>query len=353
MKRLKTSQSKKWLKKTIEALKSGGLIVYPTETCYGLGADATNKNTVKKLLQYKGQRGGKAISIAVSSKNLAQKYVSLNQEAENIYKKFLPGPITVISKSRGEAVGLLQAGKESLGVRIPNHPVPLKIVRRYDRPITATSANTSGKKPPYSFSDWQKYTSVKKQNMIDLFLDVGPLPRRQPSTVVDTTLLNPKVLRQGKIKLNSPNVKTTSSAKKTQDLAQEIWEKVEKDLKNKPIIFALQGELGAGKTQFAKGLGQALGVKENINSPTYTIIKEYPIESGVFYHLDAWRLETEKDLKELGLEKMLKPKNVVVIEWLEKASEFISSKEKQALVVYVSFEVKSKVVRKIKYQLKT
>src|SRR5690606_11617665 len=108
-----------------------------------------------------------------------------------------PGPITVVSKDKGKVASQLVSDMGTLGVRIPDYRLAIELVKAFDSPITATSANTSGKKSPYSFDDWIRYTTKNKQEMVDLFLDAGQLPYRAPSTVVDTTLNEPRVLRQG------------------------------------------------------------------------------------------------------------------------------------------------------------
>jgi len=105
------------IKKAVKILKNGGLIVYPTETCYGLGGDATNPKALKKIMQYKKLRGSKPISIAVANKEMAQDYVKINEMADNIYKNYLPGPITVISMSKGKLVPPVVSKKGAVGIR--------------------------------------------------------------------------------------------------------------------------------------------------------------------------------------------------------------------------------------------
>jgi L-threonylcarbamoyladenylate synthase len=90
------------IKKAMTVLKNGGLIIYPTETCYGIGADAANQKAVNTLLAYKTKRQDKPMSVAVTSKHMAKKFVHINKVAENIYDNFLPGPITVVSKGKGK-----------------------------------------------------------------------------------------------------------------------------------------------------------------------------------------------------------------------------------------------------------
>lgn len=334
-------------------LENGGLVVYPTETCYGAGVDATNLAAVAKLLAFKGQRGSKAISVAVADKSMAINYVDLNSTAENIYTKFLPGPITVVSQSKSKVAPKLETGHGTLGIRIPAHPLVLNIINNFGRPVTATSANASGVKPPYSLRDFQKYNPHKSQELVDLFLDAGELPKRVPSTIVDTTLLEPLILRQGEIKLEGVGVQTrlSSSESDTHRIAQEILRAYDHLLNSSPLILALQGELGAGKTQFVKGLAQGLGITQNVKSPTFTLIHEYPFDNNMLFHIDTWRLEKGEEIMELGFDNMLKPGNVIAIEWLQKVRPLLNSLEKDYPVLWVSIEPTNKTTRRISYRL--
>lgn len=344
---------KKAIERAVAVLKDGGLIIYPTETCYGLGADATNSGAVKKLLEFKGSRGGKAVSVAVADGKMARKYVEINETARNFYRKFLPGPLTVISRSRGKTAPALEAGTGTLGIRIPDYPLALEIIKRFDRPITSTSANTSGKKAPYCLKDVLKYTTKKRLALIDLFLDAGRLPYNPPSTVVDTTLNEPQTLRQGEIKIreSSENTLISGSEEETKKTARQIFSKYEKALRSRCLVFALQGELGSGKTQFAKGLAKALGIRNNVSSPTFTIIHEHPFKRNVFYHLDTWRLERGEELLDLGLEKMLRPGNIIAIEWLQKVRPILArlSQNKKIQLVWINIKHLSETKRKISY----
>ncbi|KKR75986.1 MAG: Translation factor SUA5 [Candidatus Levybacteria bacterium GW2011_GWA2_40_8] len=340
----------KVIEKAVKILNSGGAIIYPTETCYGVGVDATNKKAVEKLLQYKERPEGKAISIAVSSFKMAKKYVDINQTAQNIYNNFLPGPITVVSKSKGKAVKDLEAENGTLGVRMPDYVLAREIIKLFGKPITATSANASGQKTPYKIADILNTVSEKKKRLIDLIIDAGDLPHNPPSTVVDTTLNDLNVLRKGKVDLSSFSKKkkiktfTSSSEEETQEIAQELMDKF--NFYDKCLIFALQGELGVGKTQFAKGVGKALGIKENIKSPTFTLVCEYKFK---FYHIDTWRMREGKELMDLGFEKMIKPGNVIVIEWLEKVKEILEQfkNRKNVQLVWVKMEYSSENKRRI------
>ena len=106
----------------VKILQAGGLIIFPTETCYGAGVDATNPQAVNKLLAYKTRREGKPLSIAVTDKTMASKYVKLNTTAVNLYTKFLPGPLTIVSRARHQVATGIESETGTLAIRIPDYP---------------------------------------------------------------------------------------------------------------------------------------------------------------------------------------------------------------------------------------
>lgn len=340
------------IKSAIAELSKGNLIIYPTETCYGLGADVGNPTAINKLFSYKGNRRNQ-IAIAVSDHKMASQFVKLNELARNIYSNLLPGPITVISKSLGKTIKELESPHQTLGIRIPNHPWTLQLIAKFGKPVTTTSANTSGKKQPYSLSDWQKYTSNNKQTMVSLFIDAGHLGNRPTSTVVDTTLNEPSILRQGELtlkNLTSPPV-TSKSPQDTTNIACQLITHTLETVPT-PLIVALQGKLGAGKTQFAKGIAQALKINDTITSPTYTIMKEYPYNNGILYHIDTWRLENDDDLfATLNLNSLLKPGNVVVIEWLQKTMDLLKNLNNTYPILWIDISDKNEITRLIRHHL--
>lgn len=333
MLRIDTKQNEKEaIEKAIQTLKEGGLIIYPTETCYGLGCDATNPKALAKLLDYKKFRGSKPISIAVADKTMAAQYVEINEMADNLYKNYLPGPITVISMSKGELVPPVVSVQGSVGVRIPDYPFMLKLIAQYGKPITATSANMSYKSAPYNIDQLLKDLPQKSKDLVDFILDAGTLPQNPPSTVLDTTMNQLSVLRQGKMEFENALVKNKKILGKNTNLTEETIalgkEFADGYLKeDNSVVVALSGELGAGKTQFTKGIAQSLGVKEIVNSPTYTIINEYPYERDggrVLAHMDTWRLEND-ELEKSGLVQHLEQGDIVVIEWADKFYQEIAA----------------------------
>lgn len=318
------------IKKAVETLKNGNLIIYPTETCYGLGGDATNPKALQEIMKYKKLRGSKPISVAVSDRKMAKKYVEINEMADNIYKNYLPGPITVISMNKGNLVPPVVSVQGTVGVRYPDYQFTLDLIKEFGKPITATSANVSYKSPPYSIKQLIKDLPKKSLDLIKLFLDAGNLPKNQPSTVLDTTLNQLSILRQGRVEFDNAIIKNRKIMEKETDTEEETIQFAKDFTKeylyeNIPVVVALSGELGAGKTQFAKGVGQALGVEEIVNSPTYTIINEYEYGNNkILAHMDTWRLQ-ENELETSGLLEHLEKRNTVLIEWADKFYQEISA----------------------------
>lgn len=356
---LKKETEKKVIKETLTVFRRGGSVIYPTETCYGIGVDATNPKAVEKVFQFKSERKGKPILIAVADQKMAEDYVELNETAKNLYRNFLPGPVAVVSQTKGKVVSWIESANRTLGIRIPNYPLMLKIIAKFGKPITSTSANTSGKKSPYCLADIQTYTSKKGLALVDLILDAGRIPLRPTSTVVDTTLNEPTVLRQGEIIISEIPGQTfnSNSEQQTKLIAGEIFGRHKSLLSTKPVIFALQGELGSGKTQFVKGLAQSLQITANVPSPTFILVREYSYgtedNKGILYHIDTWRMERPEELEDLGIEKMLKPGNIIAIEWLQKVRSILEKiqEQKKAHVVWINIDYVSLEKRRIKYQI--
>jgi L-threonylcarbamoyladenylate synthase len=331
---LKTTPEHKVISQTIKVLRRGGLIIYPTETVYGIGADATNFEAVKKLSEYKSRPFGKPYSVAVADQKMAEKYVELNKTAKKLYRQFLPGPLTVISKGKHLVAMGVESETGTLGIRMSSYPLVTKIVKSLGRPITATSANQAWGKRPYQISDILFNISDRKKRLIDLIFDAGELPRNEPSTVIDTTLDDQIVLRQGDIKLKDKNQILSRSPENTQNLAKELWQKYEQFAGKRAIVFALEGQLGAGKTEFTKGLARAMGIKKEITSPTFNLINNYEN----LFHIDAWRMESDSELEDLGFAKNISDKSVIALEWADRVADVIRRYNKEAVIIWIKIK---------------
>lgn len=318
-----------------DVLQKGGLVIYPTETVYGIGADATNAKAVKKLTEYKARPFGKAYSIAVADPKMASEFAELNPTAQKLYKEFLPGPMTIISKGKHKLAFGIESEEGTIGIRIPDYKLVIDIVKKFGKPITATSANASYKKRPHKVSDILENISGKQKKLVDLIIDAGELPHNEPSTVIDTTLDSPITLRQGEIKLSDKNEVLSKNEENTQNIAKELWQKYETHQGKRTIIFALQGEMGTGKTIFTKGLARAMGITELVTSPSFALENEYKTGAEKLFHFDAWRLKKTDELKTLGFEELVKNKSVISIEWAEKVADSIRAFDYEAIIIWV------------------
>lgn len=336
------------VKRACEVLAAGGLLIFPTETTYGAGVDATNPAAVQKLLAYKSRREGKPLSIAVTDQDMAAQYVELNDSARRLYERFLPGPVTVVSRSKGTVAEGVASEYGTLGVRIPAYPLILEIVKAYGKPITATSANASGEKRPYTIQDILDGLSGKQKELIDLILDAGELPKNPPSTVIDTTVETPVVFRQGEVAVADAvsadaAVYTSHSEAETKEIAQRVMLKHWEDLKERGLLLTLHGSLGAGKTIFVKGIAQFLGIQETLTSPTYVFMEQYDYDrhnvTGQLHHLDLWRIENLDMIDQLGIEELLGPHEVVAIEWSSLASDVLKELAKKHNVTLVEIRL--------------
>lgn len=345
----------------VDTLQASGIVVYPTETCYGIGVDATNQVAVDKLMKYKSRREGKPLSIAVADRAMALKYAEINELADNLYKNYLPGPVTVVSKGLGKVARGVESEFGTIGIRIPDYPHILEIVSKLGRPITSTSANISYKKRPYSIEELLKETPKRQQELIDLIIDAGKLPGNEPSTVVDTTLNNLNVMRSGSLKFNENLtdskllfVADSNSAEETENFGAMVMLRFIDTPLKQPLVLALKGELGAGKTQFVKGLARSLRISDKISSPTYTIIDEYKYEfghrKGYLAHMDTWRVDGAEELSRTGYTDYFKAGNVLAIEWADKFFVEIEARIKEfgGKLLKIDFEYISETARRIK-----
>ena len=344
----------KLIKKTIDILMNGGLVISPSDTVYALLVDATNQEAVNKLIQFKNRPLGKPISIFVSNMSMLKKQVVINEEQLRLIQELLPGPFTVIFPSKHLVVALLESEKGTLGVRIPDDEFISKLVKKYGKPVTATSANLSGRPPHYSVKSLLNTLPEKKKKLIDLIVDNGQLPRNKPSTVVDLTKSQVKIIRHGDIVFKDKKTFISKSPTQTKKVAQYILKNLLKKNLQKPLAFILEGELGVGKTVFVKGIAEFLGIK-NIISPTFVIYYEYSVAThpeGLFFknkliHIDLYNIKDPEEFRYLGLEKYLTKECLLCFEWGEKVGEIIDTLKSKGKIIYVKMRYISENEREI------
>jgi len=178
---------------TVGILRQGGIIVYPTDTIYGLGCDIFNKDAIKKIYQLKKREAKKPMSIICSNFAQIAEYAIVPNSAFAILKKTLPGPYTFILKAKSKTPSSFLAKNKTVGIRIPDNKICQEIVKSLGNPIITTSLNISGQDVLTSPSQLSK----EMKNKIDLIIDAGFLAQ-EPSTIIDLTGDQPVVIRQGK-----------------------------------------------------------------------------------------------------------------------------------------------------------
>jgi len=183
---------KKSLKEAVEILRRGGIIVYPTETCYGIGCDATNKKAVNDIYKIKKREKRKQMTIIVSSLNMIKKYGIITKKNERIIKKFMPGPLSIIVRKKDES--FLSKNKDTLAFRISINKIANELVRKLKKPIISTSANITRKKPIYKINKIIRIFNKK----VDMIINVGDLKKINPSTILDMTK-NGIIIRHGPV----------------------------------------------------------------------------------------------------------------------------------------------------------
>lgn len=181
------------IKEVVNVLEKGGTVVYPTDTCYGLGVDATNENAIKKLRKLKQRPVKEPISIIVSSLSMIEKYGKITKSVRFLVREFMPGPLTIIIKKKKIVPDILN--RSGVSFRIPANKVALALVKKLGKPITAPSANPRGLQPAYSIRKVLEYFDRK----VDVVIDSGTLPRVIPSTIIDMKKDYPKLIRKGPI----------------------------------------------------------------------------------------------------------------------------------------------------------
>jgi L-threonylcarbamoyladenylate synthase len=183
-------------RRAVEALKRGKVIVFPTETLYGLGADAFNGTAVEQVFELKGRNRQQPIPVLVADMEMLRVVVDeIPLGARRLMDQFWPGPLTIVLPARkGTPEPLLNADAR-VGVRISSHPVATQLVRALGRPLTATSANRSGEEPARTLEEARRTFGQQ----IESYIAGGTLTSKAGSTVVEIDRNGLKVIREGDI----------------------------------------------------------------------------------------------------------------------------------------------------------
>lgn len=177
-------------------LKQGGVVVYPTDTLYGLGANALDSDAVRRVFAVKKRPLAKPLPMLVRNIAWAKELAHISSRQEAILEKVWPGKVTAILEKQAIIPDIVTAGHGTVGMRVAGHPIADALLARFGYPLTATSANISGDEPLRN-PDAIVEMFTRSTPMPDLVIDVGTLPESDPSTVVDITAREPKIVRIG------------------------------------------------------------------------------------------------------------------------------------------------------------
>lgn len=187
----------KYIKEAAEIIKSGGIVAFPTETVYGLGANALEEESVKKIFKAKGRPQDNPLIIHVASKKLDEYVKNIPEVAKELMDRFWPGPLTIILEKKDIIPKETSAGLKTIGIRMPNNKIALKLIEESGFPIAAPSANISGKPSPTDVERCVEDLDGK----VDYIIGGEKSEVGLESTIVDCTVNPPIVLRPGGITL--------------------------------------------------------------------------------------------------------------------------------------------------------
>ena len=192
------SPDEKILERAVNLIKRGEVVVCPTDTGYAFSANALDTRAITRVFHLKGRSYSNPIHIAVSSITEAEKYAYVNEAARYLAAHYLPGALTLVLKKKETIPSMLVAGLDTVGIRIPDNRIILRLVEMTGYPLTTTSANISGKPGTYSVEEVKAQLGENIQQ-VAMVLDQGMLKMRELSTIVDLTTSPPQLIRQGRI----------------------------------------------------------------------------------------------------------------------------------------------------------
>ncbi|MBM4145293.1 MAG: threonylcarbamoyl-AMP synthase [Nitrospira sp.] len=185
------------LHSAVDVLKTGGIIAYPTETFYGLGAKFDKETSLQRLYEIKHRPREKAMPLIIGHKGqLSSIAADINNSAIKLMERFWPGPLTLLFPAKKHLSEFITAGTHKVAVRIPGESFALHLAKHARFPFTATSANPSGMPPARDAETVMRYFG----DQIELIIDCGPSPGGLPSTIVDVTTEDTRILREGAVK---------------------------------------------------------------------------------------------------------------------------------------------------------
>ena len=256
-------------------IRQGGLVIFPTETVYGIAADANNPKAMERLRNVKHRSDEKRFSILVAQRGIIDNYTSYTEP--NLYKlidKYWPGPLTVIVPTKGV--------DDTVGVRMPDHTVALKLVEESGCTIAAPSANLEGKKAPTNVQE----ALADLDGLVDLALDGGPVDFGISSTIVDFTKQKPTVIRDGVI--SQPDVDRTVNKKNI------LFVCTGNSCRSVMAEYLLKARLIGRDNVEVLSAGTGVYFKSPASHETVTVLREQGINAGIHMSRSLGRIMLRK-----------------------------------------------------------
>lgn len=193
---IKNGYTKEDIKKLSDMIKSGEILILPTDTVYGIVCDSMNEKAVKKIYELKQRELSKPMNILISNIEMIRKVAKkISKEEEKIVKKFLPGALTIIFEKKDKISNTITAGKDTVGVRMPNHKMLLELIDYLGHPIVATSCNMAGEKAMTKAED----ALLEFKDKVECIVDGGKIKNGIPSTIIKFEEGKINILREGQI----------------------------------------------------------------------------------------------------------------------------------------------------------
>lgn len=187
-------------RRAVEMLREGAVIVFPTDTVYGLGCRIDALDAVRRIFALKGRGEAEPLPVLLADPEQLEVYGrDLTPAARELARRFWPGGLTIVVRRTDAVPALVAGGRDTVGLRVPDHPVPRRLIREVGVPLVGTSANTHGAPSPRT----AQQAAFDLGDAVDLILDGGRCPLGRESTVVDATADPVRILRQGAVHLEA------------------------------------------------------------------------------------------------------------------------------------------------------
>ena len=185
------------LKNTINVINNGGIVIFPTDTVYGIASNIDDEKAISNLFELKGRNDNKPICVLTSSVNKIEKVAYIKNKELELITKYMPGALTIILDKKEDISNRLTSNLQTIGVRIPNNEIALNILKYIEKPLATTSTNLSGNQPATKLEELVDEFNGK----VDIIIDGGITDLKQSSTIIKVENNEIKVLREGTVKI--------------------------------------------------------------------------------------------------------------------------------------------------------